>query len=284
MKLFNKKVSLPDTTHNPSVTSNVHEKENKSFLTIQVHIDDNCTIHNHAPKLVSIPLPELPSFNYKIDFDQSTLNADAIRTTGEIPYKIIKFKAYLVLSSSFNSEKTDAENYEIADIDFKVFPNDYDSKSNEYFFNSTDEIKEYITGQWEDAFDSIISTYNLSSRNSSQPITGGYNTIAPTGNSAVSSAREPRIYNIFGHEFSLLQLILLVIVLFIVAFISLSLWGRYVNSKNGYANSSQNPYSSSSIDQQVQIAEDVVSRVQGKLGVPATAKSNDLGCLKDISN
>lgn len=281
MKLFNKKVSLPDTTHLPSVTSNVHEKEDKSFLTIQVHTDDNCTIHNRAPKLVSIQLPELPSFNYALDFDQSTLNADPVHTSEEVPYKIVKFKAVLEISPSFKNGADETKTYEIADIDFKVYPNDYDSKADKYFFNTPDEIKEYLNGQWEDAFNSIISTYNLNNRTFGNQNNGGYTPITPSGHATV---RQPRTFSIFGYEFSLLQLFLAAIVLLLLAFISLSLWGHYVNSKNGYANSSQNPYSSSSIDQQVQIAEDVVSRVQGKLGVPATAKSNDLGCLQDSLN
>jgi hypothetical protein len=284
MKLFNKKVSLPDTTHIPSVTSNVHEKEDKSFITIQVHTNDNCTIHNRAPKLVSIPLPELPSFNYSLEFDQSTLNADPVHTLEEVPYKIIKFKAVLEISPSFKNEAEDTKAYEIADIDFKVYPNDYDSKTDKYFFNTPEEIKEYLNGQWDDAFNGIISTYNLSSRSFGSQNNGVYSPTSPSGHAPVLTVSKPRVFAIFGYEFTLIQLLLSALVIILLAYISLSVWGHFVNSKNGYANSTQNPYSSSSIDQQVQIAEDVVSRVQGKLGVPATAKSNDLGCLQDTSN
>ena len=72
----------------------------------------------------------------------------------------------------------------------------------------------------------------------------------------------------------------MVITAILLIYVALAVANKY--SANNQSASGQNLYSNASIDKQVQIAEDVVAKVQDRMGVPKLAQS-DLGCLQEVN-
>lgn len=277
MKLFKKSIRFPETSHQPITSTNVHYQSNPtdniaSILSIKIDFDDECTIENKAAKLVSIPLPAVPSFDYGIEFPNSLDTSNSLDVDTK-QYIIFSFKPYLLIEDVLKTNDT-AIKYEIADLKVKVHPISLNSTDNTTEYHSFEEIKDYISSQWKNAFDEIIDAYNNKNISNDRHIS-----LMDTTN---YKSAKPRTLSLMGYNLSPVQLILSLIIFAVLLYICISLYGKYISGKNDYANSNQNPYSNASIDKQVEIAEDVVAKVQGKMGVPQLGE-NDLGCLQEVN-
>ncbi|WP_173912965.1 hypothetical protein [Acinetobacter sp. Marseille-Q1618] len=275
MKIFNKTPKFPDTSHQPIVETGIHSYQGRDYdianiLSIKVDFDNDSTAHNNTPRLISIPLPAVPSIDYDIEFGEYADNID----NSELPTKSITFKPKIKISDATADIKS-FKTHDLADIKLTVYPKSYDKKSNFYEWYTKQELQDYVNGQWNNAFNSISQTYN---QHGSLNSIGNY-AFQPSYNQSIATA--PRTYNFMGQNLSLSQLIISLLIIVLLIYIAISLYGRYI-SNNGNSAALQNPYSNASIDKQVQIAEDVVTRVQGKMGVPKLA-DNDLGCLAEVN-
>ncbi|EJB8578110.1 MULTISPECIES: hypothetical protein [Acinetobacter] len=280
MKLFNKKskVKVPATSHQPLSQSNIHAVSNPTedvakILSVKIEFEDNCTIENLSPKLVSIPLPNVPSFDYGIDFD----NFDKQNGTDdqEIPFRTASFKPFVLISNVLESN-LESKKYTLASVKLKVYPSQL-IKGDADWYNDA-ELKQYIEEQWSQVFNEISDAYNLGSQ-VKYPVNmmSGQN-YHPVGSAAIPAT--PRTYTMFGYTFTPIQLVLMVITAILLIYVALALANKY--SSNNQTASGQNLYSNASIDKQVQIAEDVVAKVQDRMGVPKLAQS-DLGCLQEVN-
>lgn len=284
MKLFGKKINIPETLHKPITKTTVHPirayndidaQDHVANLSIRVGFDDNSTIENKGSKVVAVLLPSAPSFDYDVEFEDFN---NSIEYDGEIPFKTISFKPFLkitdILKKQLNSEK-----FYIADVRCRVYPSSINAKTNEILWHPDSSIEEYIRDQWQDAFNEITDSY--SSQNISSD-TFGYGSFNNTNlNRNGVNAKKEKQFSFLGYTFSPLQLLLSVLIIFVLFYIGMSLYGAYLKNKGAYQSINQNPYSGESIDKQVQIAEDVVAKVQDKMGVPALGE-NDLGCLQEV--
>lgn len=280
MKLFNKKakVKVPATSHQPLSQSNIHAVSNPTedvakILSVKIEFEDNCTIENSSPKLVSVPLPNVPSFDYGIDFD----NFDKQSNSDEqgIPFRIISFKPFILISNVLDNSG-EPKKFSLASIKLKVYPSQIIKDDADWYDDA--EIKQYIQDQWSQVFDEISDAYNLGSQ-VKYPVNmiSGQN-YHPVGSAVIPAT--PRTFSIFGYTFTPIQLVLMVITAILLIYVALAVANKY--SANNQSASGQNLYSNASIDKQVQIAEDVVAKVQDRMGVPKLAQS-DLGCLQEVN-
>lgn len=280
MKLFNKKskVKVPATSHQPLSQSNIHTVSNPTkdvakILSVKIDFEDDCTIENLSPKLVSIPLPNVPSFDYGIDFD----NFDKQNITDDkgIPFRTASFKPFLLISNvmEINNEP---KKFTLASVKLKVYPSQL-IKDDADWYNDA-EFKQYIQDQWSQVFNEISDAYNLGSQ-VKYPVNmmSGQNNY-PVGSAAISAT--PRTLSIFGYTFTPIQLLLIIVTAILLIYVTLALVNKY--GQNNPTGNGQNLYSNASIDKQVQIAEDVVTKVQDRMGVPKLAQS-DLGCLQEVN-
>jgi hypothetical protein len=203
MKLFNKKskVKVPATSHQPLSQSNIHAVSNPTedvakILSVKIEFEDNCTIENLSPKLVSIPLPNVPSFDYGIDFD----NFDKQNGTDdqEIPFRIISFKPFILISNVLDN--LEPKKFSLASIKLKVYPSQIIKDDADWYDDA--EIKQYIQDQWSQVFDEISDAYNLGSQ-VKYPVNmiSGQN-YHPVGSAAIPATPRTLRYSVYVYPYS----------------------------------------------------------------------------------
>lgn len=280
MKLLKKgsKVKVPATSHQPTSQSNIHITSNPTedvakILSIKIDFDDSCTIENLSPKLLSIPLPNVPSFDYGINFD----NFDKQSASDDlgVPFRTISFKPFVLISNGLNTD-SEAKKYTLASIKLKVYPSHIDKGVTDWYDDA--ELEQYIKEQWSQVFDEISNTYNIGSQIRYPVEMISNQNYHPNGSVAIPAS--PKTFSIFGYTFTAIQLLLLIGTVLLCIYVALALVNKYTQSNQ--SGNGQNLYSSASIDKQVQIAEDVVAKVQDRMGVPKLAQ-NDLGCLQEVN-
>ncbi|KAK7296979.1 hypothetical protein VNO77_49220 [Canavalia gladiata] len=193
----------------------------------------------------------------------------------EIPFRTASFKPFVLISNVLESN-LESKKYTLASVKLKVYPSQL-IKGDADWYNDA-ELKQYIEEQWSQVFNEISDAYNLGSQ-VKYPVNmmSGQN-YHPVGSAAIPAT--PRTYTMFGYTFTPIQLVLMVITAILLIYVALALANKY--SSNNQTASGQNLYSNASIDKQVQIAEDVVAKVQDRMGVPKLAQS-DLGCLQEVN-